>query len=92
MFCPYGPPYTTDSNEKNLRTILELLKPPDKSFASKVINFVRVFTRKFYVNYRGYDIIFRFPREAFTYQIHRCIITKLYQTLSYNLVYNYQSY
>ena len=30
---------TTHSNDRNLRTILELLKPPDKSFASKVINF-----------------------------------------------------
>ena len=31
---------TRDSNDKNLRTDLELLKPPDKSFASKVINLV----------------------------------------------------
>ena len=30
---------TTDSNDKNLRNILELLKPPDRSFTSKVINF-----------------------------------------------------
>ena len=30
---------TTDSNKKNLRTLFELLKPPDKSFASIVINF-----------------------------------------------------
>ena len=33
------PASTTDSNDKNLRTILELLKTPDRSFASKVINF-----------------------------------------------------
>ena len=33
------PPSTIDSNDKNLRNILELLKPPGKSFAPKVINF-----------------------------------------------------
>ena len=33
------PASTTDSNDKNLRTILELLKPPDESFPSKAINF-----------------------------------------------------
>ena len=30
---------TTDSNNNNLRTIMKLLKPPDKSFASEVVNF-----------------------------------------------------
>ena len=33
------PASTADSNDKNLRTILELFKPPDKCFAFKVINF-----------------------------------------------------
>ena len=33
------PASTTESNDKNLRTILELLKPPDESFPSKAINF-----------------------------------------------------
>ena len=34
------PASTTDSNDKkNLRNILELLKPPDKPFASKAVNF-----------------------------------------------------
>ena len=34
------PASTPDSNDKkNLRNILELLKPPDKPFAFKVVNF-----------------------------------------------------
>ena len=51
------PASTTDSNDKNLRTILELLKPPDRSFASKLLILVLwMFTRQFNVNYRSYDI------------------------------------
>ena len=59
-------------------TILELLKSLDKSFASKILILVlRIFTRKFNVSHRGYNIIFHFPRESFMYSVHRYNVAKL---------------
>ena len=85
---------TTDSNNKNLRTLFELLKPPDTSFASIVINsgvenvhkkiLCKLSRLRHHISFfRGIVLV---PTP------HRCIVAKLYQTSSDNLVYNYQSY
>ena len=81
----YSVHFFSNSNDKNLRTILELLKLSDESFATKVINFgvVNVHT-KILCKLSRQDIIFRFPSESFKYLLHRCIVAKLYQTSSYN--------
>ena len=62
------------------------------SLPKLLILVLRMFTRKFNANYCGYDTIFRFPSESFMHLLHCCIVAKLYQTSSDNLVHNYQSY